>query len=211
NNLIKDPEAGKRPFISGYAPRFGEERVLVGKYGSGTINFADPGQDGKEISLMELADAMLELQKKGCPNINLISPSRQIVQILEALFFAAEKGLKIPLVYNSDANDSLEVIKQLEGLIDIYLPVLASSYSKASVLEMHRQVGDLIVDGGLAYRGVLVRHLVLPNDIAGSEAVIKFIANDVSKNTYLSIPCQNEGFKAVLDMARAQGLHRGLL
>jgi len=159
---------------------------------------------GKEISFERLAEMMIELQKRGCHNINLVTPTPQIPQIIKALSIAIEKGLKIPLVYNTNAYDSLETLKLLNGLIDIYLPdakysddKIALKYSSAqnyfeimkkAIKEMHQQVGDLIVnEEKIAIKGLLVRHLVLPNNLAGSEKIFQFLAQEISKNTFLNI------------------------
>ena len=209
---------GVLPMVSSFHPHFGEETVLVGKYGSGTIFFTycnlacvycqnyDISQlgAGKEITYEELADIMLKLQEMGCHNINLVTPTPQLPQIIKALKRAIEKKLKIPLVYNTNAYDSIEVLKLLDGIIDIYMPdvkysneKMALKYSftpkysqimKRALKEMHRQVGDLIVnEKGIATKGLLVRHLVLPNNIAGSKEIFEFIAKEISKNTFLNI------------------------
>jgi putative pyruvate formate lyase activating enzyme len=207
--------------VSSYCPHPGEERPLSGWRGSGTIFFArcnlrcvfcqnaDISQltTGREVSPNELAAMMLDLQKQGCHNINLVSPSHVIPQILAAIEIAASKGLKLPIVYNTGGYDSLEMLALLEDVIDIYMPDmkyadpnLAFKYSRvmnyprinqAAVLEMQRQVGDLQVDErGLAWRGLLVRHLLLPNGLAGSEEIFKFLAEKVSKNVCLNIMTQ---------------------
>jgi putative pyruvate formate lyase activating enzyme len=179
----------------------------------------------------------------GCHNINLVSPSHVIVPILQALTIARSKGLQIPLVYNTGGYDSLAALKLLEGIIDIYMPDmkysnanLSRKYSKIpnypqinqlAVKEMHRQVGDLVLDEhGIAQRGLLIRHLVLPNDIAGSEQILKFIAEEISPNTYLNIMDQyrplyqakqypeiNRGitskeYRQVIELAKSLGLNR---
>lgn len=207
--------------VSSYGPHPGEERPLSGWRGSGTIFFArcnlrcvfcqnaDISQlsAGCEVNAGELAQLMLDLQKRGCHNINLVSPSHVIPQILAALEIAAQEGLNLPIVYNTGGYDSLEMLALLEGVIDIYMPDmkyadpdLAFKYSRIrdyprvnqdAVLEMQRQVGDLQIDErGLAWRGLLVRHLVLPEGLAGSEEIFKFLAEKVSKNVYLNIMAQ---------------------
>jgi putative pyruvate formate lyase activating enzyme len=155
----------------------------------------------------DLANLMIGLQKQGCHNINFVTPTHFVAQILEALSIAVEKGLKIPLVYNCGGYESVETIKLLDGIFDIYMPDIkyadsevAEKYSKASdypsivmeaVKQMHLQVGDLQVDeNGIAMRGLLVRHLVLPNNLAGSKKVFSFLASEISKNTYLNIMAQ---------------------
>jgi putative pyruvate formate lyase activating enzyme len=211
-------QLGYLPMVSAYHPHFGEEAPLVGKYGSGTIFMTSCNLScvycqnyeisqlriGEEISFERLAEMMIELQNLGCHNINFVTPTPQVPAILKSLEIAIEKGLKIPLVYNTSSYDSLEVLKLLDGIIDIYLPdarysddKIALKYSntpnyfeimKAAIKEMHRQVGDLIVnEEGIAIRGLIVRHLVLPNGLAGSEKIFEFIAKEISKNTFINI------------------------
>jgi len=206
------------PKVSAYHPHFGEEKVLVGKYGSGTIFLTSCNlacvycqnyeisqlRIGKEVSFERLAEMMIELQKIGCHNISFVTPTPQVPQIVKAVYLAAKKGLKIPLVYNTNSYDSVEVLKLLEGIFDIYLPDakysddrIALKYSQApnyfeimkkAIEEMHRQVGDLkINEKGIAIKGLLVRHLVLPNGLSGSEKIFEFLAKEVSKNTFLNI------------------------
>ncbi len=162
---------------------------------------------GQEVSADELARMMLALQDCGCHNINFVTPIHVVPQILEALALAREGGLDLPLVYNSGGYDSVETLHLLEGVIDIYMPDAkygqdgpALKYSgapdyvermKAALKEMHRQVGDLVTDeAGIARRGLLVRHLVLPEGIAGTEEVVRFISQEISKNTYLNVMAQ---------------------
>jgi len=209
---------GDKPFISSWGPHFGEERPLVGKLGSGTIFFGNCNLDcifcqnysishlgeGSEISFEKLADIMLSLQHEGCHNINLVTPAHQTPMILRSLRIASEKGLNIPIVYNCGGYESLQTIRLLDGIVDIYMPDfkysdpdMALRYSnaedypeaaKAAIKEMHKQVGDLLIDNrGIAMRGLLVRHLVLPEGIAGTAGVVKFIAGEVSKDTYINI------------------------
>ncbi|MDD2554031.1 MAG: radical SAM protein, partial [Desulfotomaculaceae bacterium] len=159
---------------------------------------------GAEVSAAALAGMMLELQKRGCHNINLVSPSHFVPQILEALTLAVEKGLSLPLVYNTGGYDSPETLDLLEGIVDIYMPDIkfadddaGRKYSgaaryfsvvKKAVKKMYGQVGDLVLDGrGLACRGLLVRHLVLPDNLARSEKVFEFLAGEVSKETFINI------------------------
>ncbi|GAF85429.1 unnamed protein product [marine sediment metagenome] len=191
----------------------------------------------------ELARMMLSLQSSGCHNVNLVSPTHVVPYILEALEIAASKGLYLPIVYNSGGYDSVETLKLLDGVVDIYMPDMKYSDEKtaerfsgvknypevnrAAVKEMHRQVGDLRIDEqGVAQRGLLVRHLVLPNGLAGTEAVVRFLAQEVSTNTYLNVmaqyhpcyqafdipqlarPVSREEFNETVDLARQQGLHR---
>ncbi len=204
--------------VSNYGPHHGEEAPLSGWRGSGTIFFThcnmrcqfcqnyDISQlgDGQPISDERLAALMLQLQALGCHNINFVSPSHVIPQIVAAVWIAAQAGLSIPLVYNTGGYDSLEGLALLDGIIDIYMPdmkyddpVLAQRYSKildyparnrAAVREMHRQVGDLqINEDGIALRGLLVRHLVLPEGIAGTAGIVRFLAEEISPNTYINI------------------------
>ncbi|PIW93386.1 MAG: radical SAM protein [Candidatus Moranbacteria bacterium CG_4_8_14_3_um_filter_43_15] len=208
---------GAKAMVSSHHLHFGEESCLVGRRGSGTIFFTrcnlacvycqnyDISQlsIGAEVDAGELAQMMMELQSLGCHNINFVTPTSQVPQILEALPLAVERGLKIPLVYNTNAYDSIETLKLLDGIVDIYMPdakyaddKVAQKYSAASdyfdimkkaIREMHWQVGDLVVEDGIAKRGLLVRHLVLPNDLAGTQEVMKFLAAEISKNTFINI------------------------
>jgi putative pyruvate formate lyase activating enzyme len=208
----------KLPMVSAYHPHFGEEEVLVGRYGSGTIFFTSCNLSclycqnyeisqlriGAEVTFERLAQMMIELQNRGCHNLNFVTPGPQVPQIIKALSLAIEKGLKIPLVYNTNAYDSIETLKLLEGIIDIYLPdakysddQIALKYSNApgyfevmkkAIKEMHRQVGDLVIDeNGIATKGLIVRHLVLPNGLAGSEKIFEFISKEISQNTFLNV------------------------
>ena len=248
---------GATPFVSSHGPHHGEEAPLRGWKGSGTIFFASCNlrcvycqnyeisqlREGKDVSAEELADMMLGLQEQGCHNINLVTPSHQVPQILEGLWLAAQRGLHIPLVYNTSSYDDLETLRLLDGIVDIYLPDFKYAdaeaglkYSKVpgypdiaklAIKEMHRQTGDLVIDErGLAVRGVLVRHLVLPGGLAGTEAIMCFLADKVSKDTYVNImdqyrPCwksfkypplnrgiTKEEFDAAVEAAKAAGLHR---
>ena len=204
--------------VSSAFPHMGEENPLRGARGSGTIFFAhcnmrcqfcqnhDISQAGagRVVTTDELAALMLQLEAQGCHNINFVSPSHVIPQIVAAVQIAAERGLAIPLVYNTGGYDALAGLALLDGIIDIYMPdmkyadpKLAQRYSKApdyparnraAVREMYRQVGDLQLDeNGLAVRGVLVRHLVLPENIAGTEAVVRFLVEEVSPQTYINV------------------------
>lgn len=244
--------------ISSYGPHFGEEPELVGLYGSGTIFFTNCNLSciycqnydisqlgiGKKISIEELSDTMISLQRRGCHNINLVTPTHFVPQIVQALIIAVEKGLEIPLVYNCGGYESVETLKLLENIINIYMPDIkysdnevASRLSgiknywnivRAAVKEMHRQVGDLHIDRkGIAKRGLLIRHLVLPDNLAGSEKVLDFVADEISKNTYINIMDQyhpaykandypglnrtikSDEYQKVLDYAMLKGLHRG--
>ncbi len=209
---------GERAVVASFHPHFGEERCLVGRYGSGTIFFSwcnlrcqycqnddiSQGGYGRVVSSSELAEMMLHLQAQGCHNINLVTPSHVVPQILAAVLLAAEQGLNLPLVYNSGGYEALPSLALLDGIVDLYMPdmkyadeALARRYSKvrdypevnrAAVREMHRQVGDLVVDGdGIARRGLLVRHLVLPESIAGTAEIVRFLADDISRGTFLNV------------------------
>ncbi|MCD5396292.1 MAG: radical SAM protein [Candidatus Pacebacteria bacterium] len=208
------------PTVSSFNPHFGEEKILVGEGGSGTIFFTSCNlrcvycqnyeisqlKIGEEISFERLAEMMIYLQKIGCHNINLVTPTPQVPAIVKAIFLAKDKGLKIPIVYNTNAYDSVEVLKLLEGIVNIYMPdfkysdsEIAKRYSdapnyfevaKRAIKEMQRQVGDLIIENGIAKRGLLIRHLVLPNNLAGPKKIFEFIANEISKDAYLHIMAQ---------------------
>lgn len=211
-------KTGDTLFISSYGPHFGEEKPLVGRFGSGTIfmgncnlgcifcqNYSISHRgEGIGMTCEKLADIMLSLQKEGCHNINLVTPTHQIPMLLRALMIASEKGLKLPIVYNCGGYESSHAIQLLEGVVDIYMPdfkysdpAVAKKYSgaenypdtaKAAIKEMHRQVGDIMIDKrGIALRGLLIRHLVLPDGIAGTSDLVEFIADKISKNTYINI------------------------
>uniref|UniRef100_A0A7V1EIL0 Radical SAM protein n=1 Tax=candidate division WOR-3 bacterium TaxID=2052148 RepID=A0A7V1EIL0_UNCW3 len=209
--------AGFKPKVSSYHQHFGEEYCLVGRFGSGTIFFThcnlhcvycqnyDISQHGigREITIENLARMMMELQELGCHNINLVTPTPWVPQIVEALSLAEQNGLNIPIVYNCGGYESVETLKMLEGIIDIYMPDIkygdnkkGEKYSKVpdywdvvrkALKEMHRQVGDLIIENGIAKKGLLIRHLVLPNDLADSKKCLEFIANEISENTFVNI------------------------
>lgn len=252
---------GEKARLASFDPHLGEEDPLRGWRGSGTIFFAgcnlrcqycqnhDISQSdaGELVEPRHLAVVMLELQARGCHNINLVSPSHVVPQILAAVLIAAQAGLRLPLVYNTGGYDSLAALELLDGVIDIYMPDMKYSspqagrhYSKApnyptanqmAVREMHRQVGDLVIDNqGLAQRGLLVRHLVLPNNVAGTEEVVRFLAQEVSRDTYLNLmdqyhpahmvrqypnqwpkisrPIRNSEYQEAIHLAQAAGLHR---
>ena len=208
----------REAIVSSYGPHFGEEAPLVGKHGSGTIFFTNCNlrclfcqnysisqlSEGQRASKKELARIMLFLQAKGCHNINLVSPTHVVPQILEALELAVESGLHLPLVYNSGGYDSVGTLRILDGVIDIYMPDMkygdaeiagelsdVENYpevNRAAIKEMHRQTGDLEVNGeGLAKRGLLIRHLVLPLGLAGTKSIMSFLSSEVSRNTYVNI------------------------
>jgi len=212
---------GRRAVLSSCGPHFGEEDPLVGAGGSGTIFFTHCNLlclfcqnyeishmgEGREVEAGQLARVMLDLQAKGCVNINFVSPSHVVPQILEALSLAIPEGMKIPLVYNSGGYDSVETLKLLVGIVDIYMPDLkfmdgevARKYCQAedypervqeAVREMHRQTGDLVVNRqGIAERGLLVRHLVLPEGLAGTRRAMRFLAREISPTTYVNLMAQ---------------------
>lgn len=229
----------------------------MGAGGSGTIFFAHCNLlclfcqnyeishlgEGREVSADQLAQVMLDLQARGCHNINFVSPSHVVPQILESLSLAASEGLKIPLVYNTGGYDSVETLKLLEEIFDIYMPDLkfmdgeiARQYCQAedypervreAIREMHRQTGDLVINRrGLAERGLLVRHLVLPENLAGTRQAMRFLARDISPRTYVNLmaqyrPCGRAGeypplnrrltpaeFEEALRIAEEEGIHR---
>jgi putative pyruvate formate lyase activating enzyme len=221
-----DRLAGQRGFcrsgelagVASYGPHLGEESVLRGWRGSGTIFFTGCNlkcqycqnydisqlQDGEPANPTRLAAMMLELQELGCHNVNFVSPSHVVPQLLAGLLVAAQAGLRLPLVYNSGGYDAVGTLRLLDGVVDIYMPDMkyddsqtgrrysgVANYprvNRAAVREMHRQVGDLVVDAhGLASRGLLVRHLVLPDGLAGTGRIVEFLARDISPDTYLNL------------------------
>jgi putative pyruvate formate lyase activating enzyme len=261
---------GKKAMVSSWHSHFGEEDCLVGRFGSGTIFFTHCNLacvycqnyeisqvgEGKKVSSEKLVEMILNLQKLGCHNINFVTPTPQVPQILAALPLAIEKGLSVPLVYNSNAYDSVKTLKLLNGIIDIYMPdvkyaddEVAIKYSavpcstryslsksnrmgyfeimRDTVKEMHRQVGDLQVNqDGLAVRGLLIRHLVLPVGLAGTQKIMEFLAKEISPNTFVNImdqyrPCWKalqyppldrlisfEEYYQARDLAKKAGLKR---
>jgi putative pyruvate formate lyase activating enzyme len=250
-------KTGERARISSYGPHLGEEDPLRGWRGSGTIFFSrcnlrcqycqnhDISQtsNGYDVEAQQLAVIMLELQEAGCHNINFVSPSHVVAQILAGVLIAAQAGLQLPLVYNTGGYDSLAALHLLDGVIDIYMPDMKYAspqiglrYSRireyptvnqAAVREMHRQVGDLQIDErNLATRGLLVRHLVLPNKLAGTETILNFLAREISTNTYLNLMDQyrpaykahqyaklnrritSQEYQQAVDMAEQAGLKR---
>ncbi|MCJ7554610.1 MAG: radical SAM protein [Ignavibacteriaceae bacterium] len=243
--------------ISSFVPHFGEEPPLVGFSGSGTIFFTNCNLScvfcqnydisqlghGSRVSIEQLSEMMISLQSRGCHNINLVTPTHFVPQIISALVLAVDKGLEIPIVYNCGGYESVETLKLLEDIVDIYMPDIKYSDSEtaarlsgiknywyvvqSAVKEMHRQVGDLHINRrGIAKRGLLIRHLVLPNDLAGSKKVIDFIADQISKETYINIMDQyypankanqhnelnrritNEEYQRVINYAKQKGLSR---
>lgn len=232
---------GEQAVVSSANPHFGEESPLVGRGGSGTIFFTSCNlkcvfcqnfeishlMEGQEVDAPALGRLMLNLQEMGCHNINFVTPSHLVPQILDALHSAAMHGLRIPLVYNTGAYDSLETLKLLDGLVDIYMPDLkfmdspvskelmdAEDYPQvacAAIKEMYRQVGDLQIDeDGIAARGLLVRHLVMPDGLAGTEEAMRFLADEISPNTYVNImnqyrPCGRAFEKPSINRSTTRG------
>jgi putative pyruvate formate lyase activating enzyme len=245
---------GETPKVSSIFPHFGEERVLVGVGGSGTIFFTGcnlrcifcQNYDishlgrGQEMSVEDLGEAMIELQREGCCNINLVTPTHVAAAAAAAIEHARNRGLRLPVVYNTGGYDSTATLELLEGFIDIYMPDMkygdggvgaelseAADYpevNRAAVKEMHRQVGDLKTLGGAAVSGLLVRHLVLPNRMAGSFQVIDFLANEISNRTAINImdqyrPCYKAGsaekinrrpFPEEIEEVRSYAIEKGL-
>ncbi len=251
-------QAADTACVSSAFPHFGEEPPLVGRRGSGTIFFANcnlrcefcqnhdisHSNNGNEVAPERLAELMLYLQGIGCLNINFVTPTHYAAQIIQALSIAVEMGLNVPLVWNCSGYDSLEVIKLLDGIIDIYMPDVkfgdiekakhltsARNYfenAKSVLKEMYRQVGDFeLDDNGIGVKGLLVRHLVMPEDTAGSKNILKFIAEEVSQHTYVNIMEQYhpafqafkypdinrritpDEYKTVIEYAKEVGLYRG--
>ncbi len=245
---------GAKAVVSSAGPHFGEESVLVGNGGSGTIFFAgcnlgcvfcqnydiSPLRRGNEVETDDLVNLMLQFQERSCININFVTPTHVTPHITESVHIARARGLKIPIVYNCGGYESIEPLRLLAGTIDIYLPdakylnpdssekySFAQDYPevmKSALLEMHRQVGDLEIKGGIATRGLLVRHLVMPGNVAGSLDIIDFLANEISNNTFVNImeqyrptfkardfpeinrPITHKEFNTVYEYARKQGL-----
>ena len=213
----KNCKTGAQPLISSYFAHFGEERPLVGSKGSGTIfisgcnlqcvfcqNFEiSHVQEGFARTPEEFAGMMLGLQEKGCHNINIVTPTHIVPALMEALLIAANDGLNIPLVYNTSGYDKPETLKLLDGIVDIYMPDFKffsdtnsrryfqvhnyGSIAKEAILEMHRQVGNLKVEDGIATSGLLVRHLVMPGYLEESRKVFHFIAEQISPDTFINI------------------------
>ncbi|MEA3364586.1 MAG: radical SAM protein [Candidatus Hydrogenedentes bacterium] len=236
---------------------FGEEPPLVGSYGSGTIFiswcnlrcvFCQNAElsaygVGRDLPSQAIAELMLDLQTQRCHNINFVSPTHVVPQILEALVIAVEHGLRLPLVYNTGGYDRIETLQLLDGVFDIYMPDMKyddpetaehlsdipnyPEINRAAVREMHRQVGDLELDArGVAIRGLLVRHLVLPQRLAGAQSIMRFLAEEISPDTYVNVmdqyrPCHYAHqfppldrrltpaeYRDALETARTAGLHR---
>ncbi len=248
---------GEQAVVASAHPHFGEESPLVGHGGSGTIFFASCNlkclfcqnyeisqfMEGEPADASTSAAVMLHLQEIGCHNINFVTPSHVVPQILDAVLLAAAKGLRVPLVYNSGGYDALDTLALLEGVVDIYMPDLkfmdsgvseqlmsSADYPevvRTAIREMHRQVGDLEIDQqGIAVRGLLVRHLVMPGDLANTRAAMRFLAREISRNTYVNImnqyrPCgrahgradigraiTRQEYANALDMAAEEGITR---
>ena len=252
-------KSGRYALVGSHFAHFGEEDCLRGWNGSGTIFFSwcnlrcvfcqnfDVSQDGMGLEARpeRLAQMMLELQEMGCHNINFVTPEHVVPQLLEALPLAVARGLRLPIVYNTSAYDSLDSLHLMEGIVDIYMPdfkfwddrlslrfLKAKDYPEAArqaVREMQRQVGPLKMDeNGMAKRGLLVRHLVMPGQIAGTESIMHFLAEEVSPDTYVNIMDQyypagkvsaekyaeinrrttSQEYKQGVELARAAGLWR---
>ena len=248
---------GEKAKVASLHAHFGEEAPLVGDSGSGTIFFRscnllcsfcqnyDISHDveGGEVEPKDLAVMMLSLQRRGCHNINFVTPSHVVSQILQGLSIAVGQGLHVPLVYNTGGYDKVETLKILDGIFDIYMPDFkfweerwtekfcnAPDYRKivvAAIKEMHRQVGDLVVDElGIAVKGLLVRHLVMPNNAANTREIMEFLAEKISKDTYVNVmdqyhPCgkafgdtainrriTRSEYAEAVRWAREAGLHR---
>jgi len=244
------------PVVSSHGPHFGEEAPLVGRHGSGTVFLTHCNLrcifcqnyeishlgDGKTTSTEKLAGMFLDLQRRGCHNINWVTPTHQVPMLVEATRIARERGLTLPIVYNCGGYESLDALRLLEGIVDIYMPDAKYGAEEAgqrlsgvpdywsrnqeALSEMHRQVGDLALDeNGIARRGLLVRHLVLPEGLAGTETVMRFLAS-LSRNTYVNVmdqyrpayragevpaiarPLTSDEFREALEAAREAGITR---
>ena len=222
---------GRRAQVASASAHFGEEDCLRGWRGSGTIFFSwcnlrcvfcqnhdiSWQGNGQEMSALEIARIMLRLQEAGCHNINFVTPEHVVPQVLEAVWEAARRGLRLPLVYNTSGYDSLHSMELLDGVVDVYMPdlkfadpaiarrlVLAPDYperARAAIRAMHRQVGDLVCDEhGVALRGLLVRHLVMPGSLAGTAEVMRFLAEEISPDTYVNVMGQYAPAGKVLDL-----------
>jgi len=248
---------GRRAITSSCFPHHGEEDCLRGTRGSGTIFFSHCNLgcvfcqnyeishlgEGRPADAATLAAMMLSLEAAGCHNVNFVTPSHVVPQVLEALVPAVERGLRLPLVYNSGGYDRLQTLRLLDGVVDVYMPDFkfwdtdvsaelanAPDYRQvacAALAEMHRQVGDLVLDErGLARRGLLVRHLVMPDDLAGTREVMRFLAKEISPDTFVNLMPQYhpEGearlhagirrsitldeYREAVEIAHEEGLHR---
>lgn len=248
---------GKAARVASFGPHFGEEAPLTGIHGSGTVFFSQCSlhcafcqnydishfEEGREVSANELSSIFLSLQRRGCHNINLVTPTHVVPQIVEALARARESGLSLPVVYNCGGYERPETLRELEGAVDIYMPDVkfldaspAGRYCEApdypgaameAVKEMARQVGPLVLDGrGIALRGLLVRHLVMPGDASTTRSVIDFLAEEIGTDTWLNLmdqyrPCGRAAefpeiarrisraeWEAARDHARRKGMTR---
>lgn len=250
-------KTGRKARVASFHAHFGEESPLVGTHGSGTIfisycnllcSFCQNYEishmgEGQEVEPQHMAVMMLKLEQRGCHNINFVTPTHVVPQILEGLIIAVEHGLSVPLVYNSSGYDKVETLKILDGIFDIYMPDFkfwdphwASRYcnapdyrdsATAAIKEMHRQVGDLKINhDGIAERGLLVRHLVMPKGVANTKEIMTFLADEISTNTYVNVmdqyrPCggavndsmigtrlSRKEFQDAIRVAEAAGLKR---
>lgn len=254
---------GRWAVVASYFPHHGEEDCIKGWRGSGTIFFSGCNlqcvfcqnwdishyRAGEVVDATRLAEIMLELQTLGCHNINLVTPTHVVPQILETLEEAVERGLRLPIVYNTGGYDSLETLKLLDGIVDIYMPdfkiwepkiakrlLHVEDYpevARQAIKEMHRQVGDLVIDNhGLAKRGILIRHLVMPSGLAGTKEFSEWLVREVSRDTYINIMSQyhpdglvlhpevrqlykdiarritGEEYRTAIQQANSAGLHR---
>ncbi|MHC4628011.1 MAG: radical SAM protein [Planctomycetota bacterium] len=211
---------GENPSVSSVGPHFGEESVLVGTGGSGTVFFAGCNlgcvfcqnfdisheRRGRPMSIEQLAQSMLELQNSGCVNVNFVTPTHVIAAIATAIELARKNGLTLPTVYNTGGYDSVETLRLIEGFVDIYMPDMKYADAEtgqelsgvadypavnfAAVKEMHHQVGDLKTERGVATRGLLVRHLVLPENLVGSFEILDFLAEEISLSTTINVMAQ---------------------
>lgn len=262
-NRLEDKTAvcktGRLAQVASHFAHFGEEDCLRGTNGSGTIFFAmcnlrcvfcqnydiSQANKGLEVTPQRLAAMMIELQRHGCHNVNFVTPEHVVPQIIEALPYAVELGLRLPIVYNTSAYDSLDSLQLMDGIVDIYMPdfkfwdeqlafqyVKAKDYcqsARAAIKEMHRQVGDLVLDErGLARRGLMIRHLVMPGGIGGTRDIMRFIASEISANTYVNVMAQyypagkvtddryaeinrhvtEQEYREAISIAHDEGLHR---
>ena len=217
NGELGECKTGYEPVVSSHFAHIGEEAPLVGNRGSGTIFIAGCNLlclfcqnydishtiNGRPVSIKRFAEMMLELQEAGCHNINIVTPSHIVPQLVEALYLAAKIGLHLPIVYNSSGYDSLGSLRLLDGLIDIYMPDFKfysdisgerytavknyATVAKKVIKEMYKQVGDLIIENGISIKGLLIRHLVMPGMLEDSNKIFQYISSEISKNTYINI------------------------
>lgn len=251
-------KTGFKPKVCSFLPHHGEEPPISGSHGSGTIffsccnmacvycqnyEFSQLGQ-GNEVDLKALADFMLQLQDRACHNINLVTPTHVMPQILQALSMAAKEGLRLPIVYNTSGYELPEIIRLLDGIVDVYLADMRycvaensrrysaaadyPSYNQESIIEMHRQVGEVKIDKeGVIKKGLIIRHLVLPSGLSGTEKIMRFISERISKSTYISLMSQytpyfkalefeelnrritHEEYQEAMDIMHKYGLYNG--